>query len=311
MPINLIIQTTVPLFSLIALGYLSRTRNILREDDERVFASYLYYIGLPALLVIDLSEIVFNLETLEYMLLNLIPLFVVFVFVLILGFITKMKRNLIFLYIIVTSFGNLGFFGIAFVRFAFESLEAERLAALSVSSINTLGFIITLVLLEITGSKENREDLLYKMVSSLSTNPLILSIVLGVALSIFRVQIPGPISSSLHMIGSSVAPIAIFMLGVSIYGKEYTNLGEAVVISSIRLVFLPLAAFYVSKIFQFSLLEASILVIMYGTPLALSMIILSQRYGFLEKRVTSIILVSSLLAGLTMNLWLLLIEIFL
>lgn len=311
MPLSLIIQTTVPLFSLIALGYISRMRNVLREGDQRVFANYLYYIGLPALLVIDLSEITFNGETLEYMILNLIPLFIVVAFIVIIGLATKMERNLLFLNVIVASFGNLGFFGIAFVRFAFGSLESERLAALSVSSVNIIGFIIALVLLEVISSDEPREVLFRKIVKSLSTNPLILSIILGVALSLLGIHIPGPISSGLHMIASSVAPIAIFMLGVSIYGKEYTNLGEAAIISSIRLVVLPVVAFYVSKIFQFSSLEASILVVMYGTPLALSMIILSQRYEFMERRVSSIILVSSLLAGLTMNLWLLIIEAFL
>ena len=183
------------------------------------------------------------------------------------------------------------------------------MAALSVSSINTLGFVITLVLLEITSEEGSREALFSRIISSLSTNPLILSIILGVILGILRLQIPGPISSGLHMIASSVAPIAIFMLGVSIYGKEYTNLGEAMITSSIRLLILPLVAFFVSKIFQFSTLASSILVVMYGSPLALSMIILSQRYGFMEKRISSIILVSSLLAGLTMNLWLLIIDV--
>jgi len=232
-------------------------------------------------------------------------------FIAIVGLATGMDRKLLVLYVIVASFGNLGFFGLAFVRFAYGSLESERLAALSVSSINTLGFIIALVLLEITSSEEPREDLLRKIISSLSTNPLILSIILGVAISIIDVQIPKPISSGIHMIASSVAPVSIFMLGVAIYGKEYTDLGRAVLISSIRLVILPVVAFIVSSIFQFSVLESSILVVMYGTPLALSMIILSERYGFMEKSVSSIILVSSLLAGLTMNLWLLAVEAFL
>ena len=123
MPISLIIKTTVPLFSLIILGYLSRMRNFLRDGDERVFSSYLYYIGLPALLVIDLSEIVFDFETLEYMILNMIPLFLVVTIILIIGLLTRTERNLLFLNLIVASFGNLGFFGLAFVRFAFGSWQ--------------------------------------------------------------------------------------------------------------------------------------------------------------------------------------------
>ncbi|MEX2721233.1 MAG: AEC family transporter, partial [Candidatus Wukongarchaeota archaeon] len=207
-----------------------------------------------------------------------------------------------------TAFGNLGFFGLAFIRFAFNSLEAERYAALSIASINTLGFILSLVLLEITSNKQKDESLLRKIVSSLSTNPLILSIMVGVGVSLLGFNIPVPVVSGLHMIGGSVAPIAIFMLGVSIYGKEYSGLAEAGLISSIRLFVLPFVALMVSRLFGLSVLQTSILVVMYGTPLALSMVILSERYEFMEKQVSSIILVSSLLSGLTMNLWLYVID---
>ena len=311
MTLALILQTTVPLFALIFLGFLARQRGVLEEGDERVFSSYLYYIGLPALLIIDLSEILFTGETLRYMALNLVPLLIVGAVVVLVGYLTRLERGLWFLSIIVASFGNLGFYGLAFVRFAYDSLEAERLAALSVSSINTLGFIITLILLETFVSDTSRAYLLRKIVSSLSTNPLILSIVLGVSLSLLGVEIPSPLSSGLHMIASSVAPVAIFMLGVSIYGKEYDNLVEATLIGSIRLLVLPSVAFIVSRFFGFNVLETSVMVVLYGSPLALSMIILSQRYGFEERRIASVLLVSSLLSGLTMNLWVLVVEAFL
>lgn len=311
MALSLVLQTTVPLYVLIFLGFLARQRGVLEEGDERVFSSYLYYIGLPALLVIDLSEILFTRETLGYMVLNLMPLLIVVVMVVLIGYLTGLKRGLWFLSIIVVSFGNLGFYGLAFVRFAYDSLEAERLAALSVSSINTLGFIIALILLETFVSDKSRTYLLREILSSLSTNPLILSIILGVSLSLLSVEIPSPLSSGLHMISSSVAPVAIFMLGVSIYGKEYDNLVEAALIGSLRLLVLPSVAFIVSRFFGLSVLETSVMVVMYGSPLALSMMILSQRYGFEERRIASILLVSSFFAGLTMNLWVLAVEAFL
>lgn len=309
MRLELVLQTSIPLFSLIFLGFVARRQGFLRAGDERVFSSYLYYFGLPALLIVDLSEISFNMNTLRFMGLNLVPLFLVLGVVVLLGLSLGIGQGRLFLYIIVTAFGNLGFFGLAFIRFAFNTLEAERYAALLVASINTLGFILSLILLEIASNKEKDVSLYRKIVSSLSTNPLILSIVVGVGFSLLGFNIPAPVSSGLHMIGGSVAPIAIFMLGVSIYGKEYSGLLEAGLISSIRLLILPLVALLVSRWFGLSLLQTSIIVVMYGTPLALSMVILSERYAFMEKQVSSIIMVSSLLSGLTMNLWLYVIDV--
>lgn len=308
MRLELVLQTSLPLFSLIFFGYFARRQGFLKDGDERVFSSYLYYFGLPALLIVDLSEIEFNVDTFRFMALNLVPFFLVLGGVLLLSLILGVDRRRLFLFIIVTSFGNLGFFGLAFIRFAFNSLEAERYAALSVASINTLGFILSLILLEIASNNQKDVSLLGKVFFSLSTNPLILSIVTGVGFSLLGFNLPSPVSSGLHMIGGSVAPIAIFMLGVSIYGKEYSGLVEAGLISSIRLLFLPFVALLVSKWFGLSLLQTSIIVVMYGTPLALSMVILSERYKFMEKQIASIIMVSSLISGLTMNLWLYVID---
>lgn len=308
MRLELVLQTSIPLFSLIFLGFLARHMGFLRDGDERVFSSYLYYFGLPSLLIVDLSEIAFNFDTYRFMALNLVPFFLVLGAIVLLGLILRVDQNQLFLYIIVTAFGNLGFFGLAFIRFAFNSLEAERYAALSVASINTLGFIISLILLEIVSNKQTDDSLLMKIVTSLSTNPLILSILTGFGFSLLGFNIPAPVSSGLHMIGASVAPIAIFMLGVSIYGREYSGLVEAGIISSIRLLILPFVAFLVSRWFGLSLLQTSIVVVMYGTPLALSMVILSERYKFREKQFSSIIMVSSILSGLTMNLWLYVID---
>ena len=306
MALALFIQTTIPLFSLILLGYLSRFYRVLNQGDDRVFSSYIYYIGLPALLIIDLSELKFTGDTLSYVIINLIPLFIILPIIYFVGLILRTDREMLLLLIILASFGSLGFFGLAFINFAFNNLEFERYAALSISSINTFGFIISLILLELFGSK-SKEGLFKKITFNLASNPLIISIIVGILLSITNFNLPSPISSSLHMIASTVSPLSIFLLGVSIYGKEYNNLLEATLMSSIRLIILPFIALLVSNYFNLPSIQKSVIVIMYGTPLALSMIILSQKYKFQEQRISSIILISSLLAGITMNIWLLII----
>ena len=98
------------------------------------------------------------------------------------------------------------------------------------------------------------------------------------------------------------------MLGVFLYGRDYRGLREAAALSLIRLVVLPSVAVAVCLFFGVPALEGMVMVVMYGTPLAVSTIVLSERYGFREKTVSSVILVSSLAAGVTMNLWLVLLD---
>jgi predicted permease len=74
----------------------------------------------------------------------------------------------------------------------------------------------------------------------------------------------------------------------------------------LRIVFLPMVAFLTTMLLDLSSLERSTLILMHGMPVAISMIILSERYNFFKETVASLILISSLGAGLYLNLWLLL-----
>lgn len=301
-------RTITPIFSLMTLGYLSRMRGALREGDERVLSSYLYYFGLPALLTVGLAETALTREAVGLMVLSLAPMALVLLALVLAHLLIRLEGETLILLVIVASFGSLGFYGLPFVTFAVPSIEAERLATLSVASINSVGFIFTVLALEAykDGASAHR-----KVASSLARNPLILSILAGMGLSAAAVSLPVPIASSLHMIGASTSPVAIFMLGVFLYGRDYGDLWGAAALSLIRLVILPAAAVAVSLLCGVSALERTVMVLMYGTPLAVSMIVLSARYGFREKTVSSVILVSSLAAGVTMNLWLMFLEIIL
>ncbi|MGD8544533.1 MAG: AEC family transporter, partial [Candidatus Bathyarchaeota archaeon] len=137
----------------------------------------------------------------------------------------------------------------------------------------------------------------------LSRNPLILSIIVGILLSIIGVELPLIVSRPLHMLGGTTSTVAIFMLGVFLYGRKYTKLGKAFKLSLLRIVFLPVLALFSTKLVGIGNLEGTVVVLMHGMPVAISMIILSERYNFYKETIASLILVSSLGAGIYLNLW--------
>jgi len=140
----------------------------------------------------------------------------------------------------------------------------------------------------------------------LSKNPLILSILSGILLSLIGIEIPSPISTSLHMLGRTTSTVPMFMLGVFLYGRKYPNIVTAFELSLLRIIFLPMIALFATMLLNLPDVERAVLVLMHGMPVAISMIILSERYDFYKETIASLILVSSLGAGLYLNLWLLL-----
>ncbi|MFC1899715.1 AEC family transporter [Chloroflexota bacterium] len=303
--IDTIIRTVVPIYLLIGLGFLSRRFTLLKAGDERVLNSYVYFFALPALFLINIAEIDFTGDTIRFVLAGISPIIIILIGYTLIYLIFRLSKETYYLLTLSTIFGSLGFFGIPFVMFAFPTTEGEHLAILSASSISVISVCISLVFLEMYKlNKANLHKNITRILKKLLTNPLILSILSGVVVSITGITIPAPLQDVLHMLGRTTATVAIFMLGAFLYGRKYTKLGSALKLSTLRMVILPAIALLIIKyVFKVTNLEQSILVLMHSMPVAISMIILSQRYDFHKETIASVILVSSLGAGIYLNLW--------
>ena len=299
------VRTILPIFILIGMGLLSRKTGVLQSGDERVLSSYVYYFALPALLLINLAETTFTRETLQFMLAGVIPVLIVIPFYWLIRIIWRFSKDTLYLLILSTIFGSTAFFGIPFVMFAFPTDQGEHLAILSVVSISPVSITIAITTLELYKlGKTTIWKGLHQVVKKLSTNPLILSILFGIVITFIGIKIPAPLSKSLHMLGSTTAIIAIFMLGVFLYGRRYTNITKALTLSLLRIMILPIIALLITKMFNLPNIERTILVLMHSVPVAISMIILSERYEFYKDIIASLILISSIGAAVYLNIWL-------
>jgi len=303
---DIILRTIIPILLLMGTGFLSRKLGILKSGDERILSAYVYFFALPALFFVTMTETNFTEETLSLMLAGIIPILIALIIFISLYLIFRFSKDTLYLLILSTIFGSLAFFGIPFITFAFPG-TGESVATLGAASISIVSVTASITTLELYRHQQFRILAGLKLVvKKLSKNPLIISIFSGILLSLFRIEIPMPISQPLHMLGSTTSTVAIFMLGVFLYGRKYTNISKALKLSMLRIVFLPTVAFLTTMLFGLSTFERSALILMHGMPVAISMIVLSERYSFYKETIASLILISSLGAGLYLNLWLLL-----
>ena len=305
---GILVRTAVPILFLMIAGYLSRRAGLLRPGDERVFSSYLYYFALPALFFVSVSESVFSPRTVLFVLAGILPILVVLSIFASLYVALRFSRDLFFVLTLSTVFGSLAFFGIPFVSFAYPGV-GEPLAVFSSAFIAMLSVTLSLLFLELYRlESRTRAAGLKHLAVRLSRNPLIISILAGIPFSLAGLKIPAPFSEPLHMLGSTTNVVAIFMLGVFLYGRRYVRLSEAFKLSLLRIAFLPILALISVNLLGLTGIERSVLVIMHGTPMAISMMILSERYDFHKELMASVVLVSSVSATLSLNLWLLLLS---
>ena len=300
------IAATLPILFLVGVGYLARALNLLKAGDERALNGYIYWLALPALFLFDLAQASLTLETLRFMGIGVLP--VLAAGGMVLAF-RPIPRDLRYLLAVTTVFGSLAFFGIPFVEFALGPGEPVRLASLAVAGIAPFTVALALVLLEVHQAKGMPLwRAMGRTLGRLTRNPLILSIVFGVGLSLARVSVPAFLAAPLAMLGRTTAPVALVTLGVFLYGRDYRSLFPALTLSLGRLLILPGLTVLAVWLAQLSPLEGAVLVIMNGTPIAVNTIVLSDRYGFHQDKIAPLILVSSLGSLLTLNLWLLVVR---
>ncbi|PVX26329.1 MAG: hypothetical protein CW691_01800 [Candidatus Bathyarchaeum sp.] len=300
-----LIGTAVPILLLMGIGFLSRKFGVLRSGDERVLSSYVYYFALPALFLVDMAQTTFVSETLVFIFAGIIPIFVVVAIFGLLYVVLRFSRNTFYLLTISTIFGNTAFFGIPFVTFAFPSAQTELLATLAAATIGIVSIAVSIALLEFYRLEgASKLEGIKQVARRLVRNPLIISIFVGILISVVGVEIPSPVSTFLHMLGGTTSAVAVFMLGAFLYGKKYANLTRAFGLSLLRILFLPAVALACLALFNLPTMEESVLVLMHAMPVAVSLSVLSERYNFYKETVASLTLISSVGAIVYLNIWL-------
>lgn len=304
MIIEVILRTLVPIILLIAVGFASRHFHIFRSGDEKIFSSYVFFLALPALFFVNMSELVLGRQVLVYMLATAIPPVAAAALYLLIALVLRLKKEQFYFLVFSTVFGSYAFFGIPFMIFAFPGLPAERLSVLSSASISVAGVFLTILVLELY-KMDSRSFFTATKTLGLKflKNPLIISIVLGLVFSVLRIRLPIFLSSSLHMLGGTTATVSLFMLGLFLYGRKYENLPKAFALSIIRAVLMPGAAIVSMLYFGISGLPATVSVLMAAMPVAISMIVLSERYDFYKETTASLTLISTIGSVIYLPLW--------
>ncbi|MBC7090548.1 MAG: AEC family transporter [Nitrososphaeria archaeon] len=304
MNLDVALRTISPFLIIMGLGYVSRMLGFLGEGDGRVLNSFIYYFALPSFLVGSLSQVDFIGLGFGFIIACLAPVLIAITVLYLFCLLFNFSMETFALLVVCTVFGNLFFYGMPFVLFGFS--EAGSLATVSASFISLLTIPVAIIVLEIYGSRARGEPKDFgKIVRGLLGNPVIVSVFFGTFLSLLKVPVPVFVLNSLNLLGSTTVPLAIFLLGVFFYGRRYFGLADGFMLSLLRMVFLPTLALAIAKFVSLGGMEETIVVIMHATPLATPMIVFSERYNFFKDTIASLLLISSVLGGVYLNLWLL------
>lgn len=279
-----ILNSLIPLFSIIVLGMLLRRREFLTAESTQALNKFAYWYGLPLFLFYKLA----TADSIELSV-NGIPggLLISAVLILIVSWIaTLVFRTPVDIRgaTIQASFrGNLAFMGLPLIFFLVEGLPDPQKSSIEAVVIVGLAPVILLynvfsVVVLSAYNKHSEHQTTWKLLTNVVTNPLIWACIFGVAYRFLDWPLPIAVERTCSIVGASGFPMALLGIGsqlISIPGGSRWK--ESILPSAIKCIISPLIGFAVGAMLGLSGIELQIVVLLCGMPTAVSSFVLADQ----------------------------------
>ena len=211
---------TLPFFALIGLGWQACRSGFFTAEAAAYLTKFVFYFALSAMLFrfaanLSLAEIFDWWFVAAY----LWGCFVVYAIATAVALLRRVSVAEAAVEAQCAVIGNTGFLGVPMLIVLMG--EAAAGPVLMVLALDLIVFSSLIVIL-ITGSRDGRMSLgIVKTVGlGLVKNPMIVSMVLGLAWSSTGLSLPGPVNEFLAILGAAATPGALFAIGASLAGKS-------------------------------------------------------------------------------------------
>lgn len=292
-----ILLKTLPFFAVIGLGFAAGRTQFFSQDATAYLTKFVFYFALSAMLFgfaasLDVGAVFSWGFVAAYLLGSGLVWTVVLLAAKLRG--AALQEAVFEAHTGVI--GNVGFLGIPMLSLLMG--KAAVGPVLLVLSIDLIVFSSVLTII-VTMARGGQVTIgIFRMLAvGLLKNPMIVSMVLGLAWGATGWSMPVPAAEFLTLLGAAATPCALFAIGASLAGRRAERLGVAVWLSFAKLVLHP-AAVAVAALWIFTVerYAAGVMIAAASLPVAGNVFILAQHYGVAPQRVSAAILISTLIS---------------
>ena len=291
-----------PVFLLIILGNFLRRIKVPDVSFWEINDKLCYWVLIPALLFHYISQINLSSEMLySYSVIIYVGFFIAILTVLILGKLLGYPAER-WTSILQGAVRQNAFIALAITGSLFgdEGLKiASIFMLIYVPSINII--IVTTMVMNFGQSKKNAsKNEFITVFIELSKNPFILAMIAGLIFSIAQSEKLKVIIDTSGLLGSAALPIMLLTIGAKIKVRDLALTITPILISNVlKLLALPLIAFFVANYLGLSEIEVIVAVIFAAVPTAVSSHTLARQFGADDQLMTSIITTQVILSFIT------------
>ncbi|MGD9917130.1 MAG: AEC family transporter [Paenirhodobacter sp.] len=192
--------------------------------------------------------------------------------------------------------GNTGFLGVPMLVVLLGPKAAGPVLMVLAADMIVFSSLITMV---ITAARHGRIALV-PLALGLVRNPMIVSMLAGLAWAGLHLPMPAPLSEFVTLLGAAATPGALFAIGASLAGKSAERVGPALWLSAAKLFLHPAAvALCALVLFPVEPFAAGVMIAAAALPVAGNVYILATHFAVAPQRVSTAILISTAFSILT------------
>lgn len=310
---DVIFTVAFPVFALVGLGWVAGRVRIMGSDATLALNAFVAAFALPALLFsLLLRARIAEVLDPGFFLVTAVAMFGTFaVDMLLLRRFAGARLATCSLHGLAAAFGNVGYMGVPLCLAAFGPAGAlPATLSVVVGAAGLMSLSVVLVEVDLRSGRGLRRTL-RRVALAVLRNPILISVVAGLAASSAHVTLPEALQRFLDLLAAAASPCALFAIGLFLSDKPlsagWREVGLAVVM---KLVFQPLvAAGLAALVLGLDSMGGKAAVLLATLPAASNAFILARQYGLMVDRSSAIVFLSTLVSVPTVSLALVLLQI--
>ena len=299
------INTTMPIFLVMVIGYFLRRIKILNEDFVKVANKLNFKVTLPVLLFRDLSSVdiraVFDLK---YVLFCAIATSLCFWVIWGIAKLFMKDKTMIGAFVQASFRSSAAVMGLAFIQNVYGSSAMGPLMIVGAVPLYNVYSVLGLTFegTNEDGSKDTKK--LKEAAFNIIKNPIIIGVILGLAASYFRVDFPEIIDGTVNSVAVTATPLALIALGAGFEGRKALKKIKPTLVASFIKLFAQAAIFIpIATALGFTGEKMIAIVVMLAAPATPSCYIMAKNMNNDGTLTASIVVATTLLASLTLTMW--------
>lgn len=299
-----LLNVILPIFLVIFLGYFLKSLQFINDSLVQALNRLVYHILLPVLIFWEISRSPFQ-ESFNGWLIaaSFIPMIIVFIFLLIWGRLLGVTPAGIGSLLQGSFRGNIAYVGLALAANIYGKPGLSKAGVLAGFMIPFMNFLSILGLLMFR-SDPQKKFRLTTLIRSIFINSLILASFLGLIFSYYSFPIPAVLSNTLRLLSNLSLPLALLSMGGSLSFQAIKGgLGLATLGTGLKLAGLPWLGFLILHYWDIGGLDFKIAILLLSCPTAVVTYIMASELGGDPELSSSIIMLTTLWAMLTIPLW--------